>query len=395
MPASMPAGKTRNHRFTRGIPVNGKGYDPDQDPTIQKHLRAVARAAEKGPTAAQDTSDEYWLAIYRAQANAKEKLRAEKLVAGGDESLFSVVNPDDIGEPELVELSKSGVLLSRGIHRISGPPGGGKTRLGYWDVLQRVRSGERWSVFDKEMGPPRYKQAMIQLGATPDDLSRIDYIDTPNSITPDLIKHGRALIRSIVSRGSTGILYDSQTPFLAACGISENDPQGVRDWTVSACSGIGCAIIIDHTGHADDSRGRGTSDKGAGCDADMYLKVLSPFKIGQDGKISLTVNKDRSGTLLSGSKITLDVSCWDGGMDFQPSDWGGADEDSDVSVAEALAMLLMQKEFGDRDYARAGELQKAVTGTKEVKIRRIAAAVKDGSILEKEVGNSKRYSLSE
>ena len=376
--------------------VSHHGYDPSQDPDprMRRYLRAIEE--NDGPTAEQDNSVSYWLDVYRSQEIARERLRAERLAAGGDESLFSVIDPAGIGEPETVELSKGGVLLSSGVHRISGPAGGGKTRFAYWDVYQRIQSGERWAIFDREMGPPRYKQAMKQMGATDDDLSRIDYIDTPSSITPDLIRHGRALIRSVVARGCSGILYDSQTPFLAAAGISENDPQGVREWTVSACSGIRCAIILDHTGHSDDTRGRGTSDKAAGCDIDLSLKVLSPFAAGEDGKISIGANKDRSGTLLAGSSITIDVSCWDGGMDFQPDSWGIKTTGSmGSSVADVLGLLLLRDEFRDRDYALAGELQKAVKGTKEVKIQRIAAAVKDRSVVEREVGKSKRYSLPE
>jgi hypothetical protein len=346
-------------------------------------------------TAEGENETQYWYHTYLSQEKAREKLRQERLAAGGDESLFRFIAADSIGEPEPVSLDKGGILLSRGIHRISGPPGGGKTRIGYWDVLARVHSGERWGVFDQEMGPERYKQAMIQLGASEDDLSRIDYIDTQDSVTPDLIRHGRALTRVLTRRGCSGILYDSQTPFLAASGISENDPQGVRAWTIAACSGMSCSIVLDHTGFSDDSRGRGTSDKGAGCDVDLYLKVITPFAIERSGKILLGVTKDRSGTLAAGSEMIVDVSCWDGGMDFQPRDWDltGDSGSGAVTVAEALAMLLLQDKFKDRSYALAHELQKVIRGTKADKIRRIELAVKSGSVLEREVGKAKQYSL--
>jgi hypothetical protein len=349
-----------------------------------------------GPTAEQDAANRAAVSraieFKRANREADIFLREELMRQGGDESKFVPTSLLDVFDPEPVELDASGVLLSTGVHRISGPAGSGKTRFAYWCVLQRVRAGEKWAICDLEMGASRTRQAMRQLGATDHDLGRLFYIDMPDNMTPDLIEHGRALARSVVSRGCSGILYDSMTPFLAASGMSENDPQGVRDWTVSACSGTECAIIIDHTGHFDSSRGRGSSDKGAVCDVDLIFKAESPFAIGKNGQVSIQVNKDRSGTLPAREMMYIDVECDEGTMVFIPGNWEEPIPWSVDSPVEEILELLILK-YPDRDYARAGELQKEMKCDNSEKTILIREAVEDGRIILKRVGTEKRYSL--
>jgi hypothetical protein len=338
-------------------------------------------------------TDPYPAARARIFANrqANEEYDQAILIEGGDEAQFATINTADIGEPMTVEYSASGVLLSTGIHRISGPPGGGKTRFAYWEVIQRVKAGEYWAVFDQEMGPERFKQAMIQLGATDEDLGNIDYVITKSGVVPNLIRHGRAFTRFLNKRHVDGILYDSQTVFLGASGISENDAQGVRNWTVSACSGIGCAIIVDHIGRASNEHGRGSSDKEAACDVDIILKVDMPFAMGLHGSIVLKVNKDRSGTIPVGSEIAVNVVCNpdDDGMVFSPASWGVADYSDPLTVAEHLSLILINT---GRDYALARELQAELKGQKQDRLAKIQEAVENGEIIEEIVGRTRHYS---
>ena len=383
----------------RGVPAMEFRYNPDTDPILLHRGNRLVSNRE-------DAEEQQYQKEYRRQSNARRvraELDARERSALGDASLFRVVAAADIAVPEPIAFSKSGLLLCSGVHRINGPAGKGKTRLAYWDILQRVQAGERWAIFDREMGAGRYKQAMIQLGATDANLSSMDYITTEDDVTPNLIRNGRALCRMCLARGCAGILYDSMTPFLAAAGISENDPEGVRAWTDAACRPMaaadGTAIILDHVGHENQERGRGTSDKGAGCDMDMYLSTVTPFSIGCNGAVALTVAKDRSGTLPEGARIRADVRCQDNGdMDFEPRSWSShssSDGEGESSVADLLTMLLLRPEIAGagRSWATALELQAVVPGTKAVKLERIADAVSDGSILLQTRGNAKRYSL--
>jgi hypothetical protein len=342
-----------------------------------------------------------WTRQYHAQETARERMRHERLKAGGDESLFSVIPASEIEEPEPVSLSKGGLMLSSGVHRINGPAGDGKTRLAYWEILQRVRAGERWAIFDAEMGKERYKQAMMQLGATEHELESVDYIAVADDIIPDLVLNGRALCAFALSRECSGLLLDSMTPLLAACGVSENDPQGVRAFTDAACRPManagGTAILIDHTGHEAKDRGRGSSDKSAGCDVDMYLHTLRPFARGISGLVQLTITKDRSGTLPDGACIYVEAQCYETGeMDFEPESWDSTVTGDGDEAVEALGYALADLGPGrDRDYVTAGELHAKMHGQAQHKTEQVDLAVRSGRISTEKSGKERHYWFTE
>jgi hypothetical protein len=337
-----------------------------------------------------------------AYDEAREQVRNAKLRSGGDESRFAFRELRVYDEPEPVELSKGGLLLSHGVHRVNGPAGEGKTRLMYWEVLQRVRAGEAWAIFDTEMGPSRCKQAFAQLGADEHEMRSILYTETTDDIIPDLVAHGRALCGKALAAGCAGILYDSMTSLLAVSGVQENDAQGVRAFSDAACIPMsaagGTVIVIDHTGHEARNRGRGSSDKSAGCDVDMYLETLQHFAFGQSGAVSLTVNKDRSGTLAVGASLRVQVDCYENGnMEFSPGDWGviNTDEDGNDAV-EALGKIL--RDLGpqrDRDYVTATELRDEMSGQEQRKTEQIKLALRSGEILTEKVGKERHFWFSE
>jgi|SRR5215469_14698089 len=373
------------------------GVRPQRDPS-EDHDYSDAINSGTYDNAEHEQNTDRWYRAYSAQEAARERVRHERLKAGGDESLFSFRSVGEYGDPEPVSLSAGGLTLSYGVHRISGPAGDGKTRVAYWEILARVRSGEKWAIFDTEMGPERCKQAFAQLGADEDELKSILYVEVRDDITPDLVSHGRAMCQKAFAAGCAGVLYDSMTPFLAAAGLSENDPQGVRAFTEAACRPManegGTAIVIDHTGHEDKTRGRGSSDKSAGCDADMYLRTISPFAIGRDGLVQLTVTKDRSGTLAVGSFVQIIATCYENGdLDFMHDGWDTKVTGDGSDAVEALGLALAQLgPARDRDYVTAGELQAQISGQKQHKLEQIDLAVRSGLILAEQSGNSWHYS---
>jgi hypothetical protein len=283
-------------------------------------------------------------------------------------------------------------MLDIGIHRMSGPPGVGKTRLAYWEIIQRVTSsGQKWAILDAEMGQIRYKQTMKQLGASDAVLRDIYYMDALDGGVPDIMEHGRALGRLLTRGGYHGVLYDSQITFLGASGVSENDAHEVRNWTVAA-SGMPCVIILDHTGHADGTRSRGTSDKGAGCDVDMLLRREEPFAVEHPGSISLVVNKDRSGTLAVGSCIEIEIECLEyGDMDFRPGEWSDAHVGYEATIAEIVDLITLGT---GRDFVTATELQGKIKGSKPKRLELIQNAVKNGDIIETVEGRVKHYTAA-
>jgi hypothetical protein len=208
---------------------------------------------------------------------------------------------------------------------------------------------------------------------------------------PDIMEHGRALGRMLQRGDYHGILYDSQISFLGASGVSENDAHEGRNWTIAA-SGVPCVIILDHTGHADGTRSRGTSDKGAGCDVDILLKRGEPFAIERPGSVSLVVNKDRSGTLAIGSSIEITVECLDpDGMDFKPENWSTAHVGYETTIAETVDLIMLDT---GRDFVTASELQAKLVGSKPKRLDLIRNAVDNGEIYEAMEGRVKRYTAA-
>jgi hypothetical protein len=344
-------------------------------------------------TAEEDQAVAYWRNIYKSQEKARDANKQDKLRSGGDESIFRKIRvlPEDIAEAESARFSESGLLLDEGIHRIAGPPGAGKTRLAYWEVLQRTVAGQKWAILDAEMGQVRYKQAMKQLGADDSVLRDIYYMDALDGGVPDILEHGRALSRMLRRSEYHGVLYDSQITFLGASGVSENDAHEVRNWTV-ATSGMPCVIILDHTGHSNDERSRGTSDKAAGCDVDLVLKTGRPFAIDMPGSISITVNKDRSGTIAVGLSIDIEIECLESGdMDFKPGEWSLERAGFEATVADFVNLITLNT---GRDYATAGELQGKLDGRKQNKLAQIRNAVENGEIVETFDGRMKLYSAA-
>jgi hypothetical protein len=344
-------------------------------------------------TAEEDQAVAYWRNIYKSQDKARDANRQDKLRSGGDESVFRKIRvlSEDIAEAEPARFSESGLLLDAGIHRIAGPPGAGKTRLAYWEVLQRTGAGQKWAILDAEMGQIRYKQTMKQLGATNSVLKDIYYMDALDGGVPDIMEHGRALSRMLRRSGYHGVLYDSQITFLGASGVSENDAHEVRNWTV-ATSGMPCVIILDHTGHSNDERSRGTSDKAAGCDVDLVLKTGRPFAVNMPGSISITVNKDRSGTMVVGSSTDIEIECLESGeMGFNPGEWSSDRVGFETTISDLVNLITIGN---GRDYATASELQVKLKGRKQNKLDRIRNAVENGEIIEFKDGRMICYSAA-
>lgn len=318
---------------------------------------------------------------------------ADSKVLDEEESLFTYVDMSTVGMPAPAVMAPSDVSISDGVNYIFGQAGDGKTRLVYWDILERIRAGERWALYDREMGPERFRLVMTELGATEEEICSVAYIATAD--TPDLIRHGHILIEQLQRDGYDGIAYDCMAVFLGASNIQENDQTGIRRWIDSACRGMKKAWIIDHAGHENADHGRGASAKIDAVDFGVHLIVNEAFSAGVDGSITLKVVKDRSGTMQKMSVMDIDIKtseAQDGihPMTFDPGFWGKpkTTDKTSMSVLDILNDILSD----GADYATAGQLQAEMPGThKGTKLKKIREAVKNGEITLEKVGTTSRY----
>ena len=85
--------------------------------------------------------------------------------------------------PNLLDVVGGMPLLYLGrIHSIFGPPGGGKTWVALAAVAERLRVGEHVLIIDYEDAPHGVTQRLLQLGCTPDELTRLDYRNPSTSL---------------------------------------------------------------------------------------------------------------------------------------------------------------------------------------------------------------------
>ena len=84
-----------------------------------------------------------------------------EVMPGDDGDLRPLLHPlpdFDLGElasrgVEPPRLICSGMLYSGGVHCVAGQPGGGKTTLAAWWMLQHIRDGGAVMLLDEESGP--------------------------------------------------------------------------------------------------------------------------------------------------------------------------------------------------------------------------------------------------
>jgi hypothetical protein len=214
------------------------------------------------------------------------------------------------------ELICKDMLYAGGIHTIAGQPGGGKTTLMAWWMLQHIRAGGRVMLLDEESGPEMVAEKFLDLGAHPDELRPpgLNYIPFPGrgwNIADLQLLHER-----VAERQPGIIAWDSVAEFLTIADADENSASEVtRFWKrvlKPLARDYGAAVIAaDHTGKDAEhgGYGRGSGAKKAASDVQYIVETVKPFNRTQDGLLKLTTSpgKDRRGWLGAGYQVRVSV----------------------------------------------------------------------------------------
>lgn len=296
----------------------------------------------------------------------------------------------DLPDLDLGELAAAGVqppelickdmLYAGGIHTLAGQPGGGKTTVMAWLMLQHIRDGGNVMLLDEESGPEMVAEKFLDLGATAGELRSpgFSYVPFPGrgwNATDVAQLHER-----VASRRPGIIGWDSAAEFLSIAGQDENSAADVtRFWkrVLKPCAReYGAAVIaIDHTGKGAEhgGYGRGSGAKKAASDVQYMIETVKPFNRTQDGILKLTTSpgKDRRGWLGAGYRIhvavhpVLSLSITELGEDET-----GAAADRPPAQAKILAVLgsepITTKVIGDRLAARFGHGLRRETISREL-----------------------------
>lgn len=167
---------------------------------------------------------------------------------------------------------------------------------------------------------------LLALGTSPEAIaSRLLYVRPDEPLT--LKGPSRAAFDSIVAAAPTIAIFDGLTEALALHGLDLLSNTDIATWRKLAprpLAQTGSAVVeIDHVMKNRENRGRyaiGAQHKLAGADVAYALDVIEPFGRGRQGKVKITVAKDRPGHVRAhqadGGRIALMVldSHDDGGV---------------------------------------------------------------------------------
>lgn len=348
----MPPGKHNNslYRMAIGSARNNPDWTPDEWLLYAKG--ALARSGEgidaKGNRDRPPFTDEEIIkkwedaleflaeddtefeadALDRARyLRVNERAREINASLAGDEDVFSEVKWDNVKPKNKIPLDEDGVFLTERIHWISGAAGDGKSILAYWKLVQLAKRRAHSAIYECEMGEDLVMGLLRNLGATDGDLKYIHYFKANEDGTVvNLVRHGRAFCAMLIRRGITALLYDALNPLLVASSLNENLAADVRAFVTATCFPIanssGLVLVIDHTGKVIKGQSRGSSDKPAAGHVDLVLRKTETFGRGISGAMELTCNKDRTGSILDGSRLTIKVEASpDGSLRLKPDMW--------------------------------------------------------------------------
>lgn len=329
----------------RRVPLNGDAA----------YLRAVEDG--DGPTA---NDEEDFRREYRRQRtvrSVRRELDEEERSSAGDENVFIEVDWKDVKPKDSIPLDEDGVFLVERIHWISGMAGEGKTVLAYWKLVQLAKRRTHSAIYECEMGEELAMGLLRNLGATEHDLKYIHYFRAEAEGTVvNLVAHGRAFCRMLIKREIMALVYDALNPLLVAAEKNENVAADVRAFVSASCQPLaiagGLVFVLDHIGQVAKDRARGSSDKAAAGHVDLVLKKTDQFARGVSGAIELTCNKDRTGSIVDGSVLTIRVEAGtDGSLRLKPDKWSwelsGAKSkvsSPDLAVSRAAIVKLLRSE---------------------------------------------------
>jgi len=210
-------------------------------------------------------------------------------------------------------------LFYRGrINSIFGESGGGKSWLALAAILEVIRAGGRALMVDYEDNPPGIAERLVLLGATDDEIARVDY----RNPTTGIGKGGELLTAAAVAYEL--VVVDSTGEAMAAGMIDSNNDGEVAQWftlakALSRLPGEPAVVVLDHVPKDRDAPGSyaiGSQRKRAAVTGAAYrVDTLKEPAKGRNGKLKLTVAKDRPGNRPKGSTAAeVDIQSTDGSV---------------------------------------------------------------------------------
>jgi hypothetical protein len=201
-----------------------------------------------------------------------------------------------------------GIVYPGKRHVFSGPQESAKTLAAYAIVIETVRTGQTCIIIDFEMGRWDARDRLRDLGATPDELNWIHYIEPAQPATTARIATLAALEPVLVVIDAAAGAYDIQ-------GLDDNKRSDVEKFTRIYVHAFWQAeiatIVLDHVVKNLEGRGSyaiGSERKVGGTDVHLGFHPVLPIKRGSSGIYKITTHKDRGGYLQRGRLADLHLT---------------------------------------------------------------------------------------
>lgn len=207
--------------------------------------------------------------------------------------------------PTILQRSDGACLFYRGkTHSVHGESESGKSWLVQCAAAECLLAGETVLYIDFEDDGGPVGERLILLGVPAevvDDSTRFAYVHPESPPTTD---YERGAFEALLSRNYALAVVDGVTDSMAVFGLSTKDNDDVAQWQRTLPKAIarrtGAAVVcVDHVTKDTQTRNRfalGGQHKMAGLSGAAYLvEMEQPFAVGQAGRASVRVGKDRPG----------------------------------------------------------------------------------------------------
>lgn len=190
------------------------------------------------------------------------------------------------------------------INSLFGESGGGKTWVGLVAIAEVVRNGDRAMMIDFEDHPAGIAERLVLLDLTDDEIALVDY---RNPVTG--IGKGSTVLEGAPDEYAL-VVIDSTGEAMAAGGVDSNSDTEVATWFklvkwFSRLPGGPAVIVLDHVPKDKEAPGSyaiGSQRKRAAVTGAAYrVDTLREPAKGRNGKLKLTVAKDRPGNRPKGA----------------------------------------------------------------------------------------------
>jgi hypothetical protein len=191
-----------------------------------------------------------------------------------------------------------GLFYAGGVHALFGEPEACKGWIALHTAAECLDDGGRVLYVDFEDSPASVVGRLLAIGANRDAvLERFVYVRPDEPLVEAAVREFKA-----ACHGVTLAILDGVTEALTLHGLDLASNTDVAKWLDKLprpLARAGAAVLmIDHVTKDREQRGRyaiGAQHKLAGVDCAYAVKVLEPFARGRDGKVHITVTKDRPG----------------------------------------------------------------------------------------------------